>query len=105
MPDHYNLEATGRPSQSGDAATAKQSAWGESSAYLAIITMGQQNNQASLSEPLGLSTGQELVKHHLQHQTNELCDGGVLALSCAISCNQDQLQASHRLASSDFLVL
>jgi len=51
-----------------DAATAKQSAWSESRAYLAVITVGQQDHQAGLSEPLGLSTGQELVKHNLHHQ-------------------------------------
>ncbi len=31
-----------------DAATTKQSAWSESRADLAITTMGQQNNEASL---------------------------------------------------------
>lgn len=67
-----------------DAAAARQSAWSVSRAYLAVITMGQQNNQAGLSEPLGLSTGQELVKHHLHHQINEWSNGCNLPLTCAV---------------------
>ena len=33
---------------------------------LAIIAVRQQHHQASLPQPLGLPTGQELVKDHLQ---------------------------------------
>ena len=33
--------------------------------HLAIVAVGQEHDQAGLPQPLGLSTGDELVKHHL----------------------------------------
>ena len=37
--------------------------------HLAVVAVWQEHHQAGLPQPLGLPTGDELVKHHLQDRS------------------------------------